>query len=46
LSSKAGGKDNGGPGTREKEFGKPYETFIHDLEGNNVEVMYVQSATK
>ncbi|TFK42127.1 glyoxalase/bleomycin resistance protein/dioxygenase [Crucibulum laeve] len=40
---KAGGKDNGAPGERTSISSTPgyYAAYIHDLEGNNIEVVHV-----
>ncbi|HEV8323451.1 MAG TPA: VOC family protein [Myxococcota bacterium] len=35
----AGGADNGGPGTREQYHPHYYGAFVHDPDGNNVEVV-------
>jgi catechol 2,3-dioxygenase-like lactoylglutathione lyase family enzyme len=35
----AGGTDNGGPGIREHYHPTYYAAFVHDLDGNNVEVV-------
>jgi catechol 2,3-dioxygenase-like lactoylglutathione lyase family enzyme len=39
---KAGGEDNGKPGPREEYAG--YAAFVHDLDGNNVEVVIWEGA--
>jgi catechol 2,3-dioxygenase-like lactoylglutathione lyase family enzyme len=36
----AGGKDNGAPGYRKDYSPGYYAAFIHDLDGNNVEVVF------
>ncbi|KAF8987899.1 Glyoxalase/Bleomycin resistance protein/Dihydroxybiphenyl dioxygenase [Cyathus striatus] len=36
---KAGGKDNGAPGLREHYAPGYYAAFVHDLDGNNIEVV-------
>jgi len=35
----AGGLDNGGPGIREHYDTSYYAAFVHDLDGNNIEVV-------
>jgi catechol 2,3-dioxygenase-like lactoylglutathione lyase family enzyme len=35
----AGGTDNGGPGLREHYHPTYYAAFVHDLDGNNIEVV-------
>ena len=35
----AGGTDNGPPGLREQYHPTYYAAFVHDLDGNNVEVV-------
>ncbi len=37
---KAGGKDNGGPGEREKYHPGYYAAFLIDPDGNNIEAVY------
>ena len=34
---KAGGTDNGGPGTRQERY---YAAFVFDLDGNNIEAVF------
>lgn len=36
----AGGTDNGGPGPRENYGPNYYASFVYDLDGNNIEVVY------
>lgn len=36
----AGGTDNGAPGIREHYAPNYYAAFIHDLDGNNIEMVY------
>lgn len=40
ASINAGGKDNGAPGYRKEYTPGYYAAFIHDPDGNNIEVVY------
>jgi predicted lactoylglutathione lyase len=40
----AGGKDNGAPGYRTQYHAAYYAAFVHDFDGNNVEVVWFDPA--